>query len=299
MNVKWLESLKKLLFPMLLYLLLDLLTRMMGFTQLGSYLGIKNFLPIVLGLLFGPYASVGMCAGILLLFPFAGASLPELLTEVSNVTIMSCCAWLLWYMHDTRPVYLKTIRDYAKFFLIVLLLSPLTAMPSLCLIGLEGFFETALCYAIFSVFIGVPILILSTSILCVQPVFPKGKALEPDVACDIGQDFHNLCEVNDAIEAAGAAHGLPVKKLFLIENCVEETTTRIYGGCQNTVVNICLFVNDSVSLHISYAGERFNPLRRGKGETDMELLGLTLIRQTALRASYDYLSGINHLHIVI
>lgn len=49
--------------PGIIYFLLDIPIRMTGFANFGNLSGLKSFLPIVFGILFGPVSVSGMCLG--------------------------------------------------------------------------------------------------------------------------------------------------------------------------------------------------------------------------------------------
>lgn len=299
MKQKMISGKTALIISAAVYFILDIATRFNQFMGLSDFAGPKNFLPLTLGLLMGPWSAPGMCAGELISALAVGTPLPDAAAEAISIVIMTVGGWYLWYAGNRRPVYLKRKEDYIRFLLIAAVLSALCSVSAIPIMGMRAWREMAVCYFIFSVFIGVPVIILATSIFCIRSAGPKGYCAAPDVEAVIGPDANGLDELQEKIEELYLGRGFTMKHVFPVENCLEETIVRLQGGCDNGPVEISLFVMDSTSLFVSCSGRKFNPLLRQPGETEEDLLGLVMIKQRALRASYSYRGSCNYLHIVI
>lgn len=285
--------------PGIIYFLLDIPIRMTGFANFGNLSGLKSFLPIVFGILFGPVSVPGMCLGAEAAALVAGSPVPESAAELLGILIMGCGSWFLWYLKNTEMVCLKKGTDYLRFTGIAVFLSAVSALPAFFMLGYSYWLVSALCSVSISIFVGIPVLILATSIFCIQPICPPWVDTTPDISCTIGADAAGLGEVCDRISDIYMEKKLPVKKAFRTQNCLEEFAVRIQAACGNCPVEFDLHVRDNVSMLISYTGERYNPLHSAEGEEREDLLGLVLIQQSALRASFYYSGRQNHLHIVI
>lgn len=294
-----LRSAALLLVPAGIYLLLDLPARFTGFIGLASFAGPKNFLPLLMGLLLGPWGVPGMCLGAAASALLAGSPMAELLSELAGIPILALGGWYLWYHKNGRPPRLKQGRDYGRFLAITAVLAPLSSLPALALLGAAAWAEMAAFCGLFTVLVGVPVLILASSILCILPVCPRGKTPAPDIDCQISSESGGLDAANEQIETFCQAHGFPMKKAMAVENCVEEFALRIQNADPEALIHARLYLSDSVSVFLSFSGARYNPLRKGQNEAAEDLWSLTLIRERALRASYQYSSGVNRLHIVI
>jgi hypothetical protein len=66
-------------------------------------------------------------------------------------------------------------------------------------------------------------------------------------------------------------------------------------GRQRIIVRI----HDAVSVEIIYDGGPYNPLIVRKGETEDALLGLKLMKQSALRAQYKRSENNNVIKLVV
>ncbi|MCI2048986.1 MAG: hypothetical protein LKJ76_04610 [Lachnospiraceae bacterium] len=290
---------KFILLPAVLYFLLDTPARLSGFMNLPGFAGPKNFLPATLGLLLGPWSAAGMCLGAAASSLLAGDSLKDYSAEAFGIIVISVLFWILWYVRASRPFCLKKGRDYLRFTAIAALLSAVSGFPGQLLLGGVTWMETMFSYFSFTLFVGVPVLILVTSVFCLHPVCPAAKETEPDIEAVIGADASNLEETNEKIGDFYTAHRMPFRQSFATQNCLEEFVVRIQGGTGGAPVTVRMYIRDSVSLEIAYLADRYNPLQRQNGETEEDLLGLLLIRQHALRASYSHSGRENHLYIVI
>ena len=282
-----------------IYLLLDLPARLTGFMGLESFAGPKNFLPLLLGLLLGPWSVPGICLGMSGAAVLCGSPLIEVVSELLSIPILALGGWLLWYANNSRPPCLKQSGDYLRFITVTAILAPLSAIPALLLLGVSAWIELAVFCGAFTILVGVPVLILVTPILCILPICPTAKTLMPDIDCQISSCSSGLDTANEQIEAFCKAHLIPMKKALAVENCMEEFALRIGGGCAGAPIHASLYISDSASLFLSFPGVRYNPLRRLANEKTEDLWSLTLIRERALRASYRYVCGVNYLHIVI
>jgi hypothetical protein len=138
--------------------------------------------------------------------------------------------------------------------------------------------------------IGVPVIMLMTSVFCVRVVTPPWCPSVPEISGRYILNSGCITEINDLID------GLPFKKKYQLQSCVEECVLRILSesSCQNLWLTV--YISDSFSLSMEYDGKRCNPLRQIPGEDE---IGLALIKYRALRARHRYFRKINYLHIVL
>ncbi len=282
-----------------IYVLLDFPARLTEFLGVSSLTGPKNFLPLILGLLFGTYGVVGMCLGAIISAALCCSPYAEITCELLSIIIFALGGRMLWYAGTPKPLQLKCAHDYLRYLAITALLSPLAAMPVRLIMGASALLEVALSYFIYTVSVGIPAIIIISSILHIQPHAPKGKEMKPDIDCQIMPGRLNLKAKNEEIEFFCAAFGHQSKKSFDVESCLEELAIRIKAHSEDVPIEVRIYINDSISMHLDYKSKRYNPLLQTSGEASEELWGLALIRQRALRFSYQYIAGINQIQIVL
>lgn len=281
------------------YILLDVPVRVTGFLEFGAYIGIKNFLPAVLGLVFGWCGAVGCLLGCVFSCLVTRSPVNELLFEGLCVMLFALGIWLLWHIgKKPQKVHLKRALDYLKYAVLTALFSTLCGVVSL--LFLKGaFLSCFIAYFAMSLLVGTPVIILLTSIMCVIPIMPPWTQLQPDIAAGIDSSSGSLDCFNDLLEEFCLLHKIDRKRLFGLQSSVEEVMIRIFDANPTATVNIAFYYADSASLWFEYGGSRHNPFVSGKNEQSEDLFGLQLIKHRALRASYKYWKGTNKIHIVI
>lgn len=282
------------------YFLLDLPVRMTGFLEFGTFIGIKNFLPATLGLVFGWYGTLGCLIGSLLASVITAAALPELLFEEACILVFGMGIWLLWHGRVTlHSVHLKKKKDYIRYTVLTVILSAICGGISFVFLPYGAFLTVFIAYLSMSLLVAIPVIILLTSIVCVLPVLPSWFHMTPDVSVCVSSDSGGLDHFNAMLEDYFLLHKINKKNMYGIQNCVEEVIIRILAGQPAALVNIRFYENDSFSLWFEYQAGHYNPFVAGKDEVSEDRFGLQLIKHRALRASYKYRRGINQIHIVI
>lgn len=270
----------------LVYLLADLPVQLTGFLSFGSGVGIKNFLPATLGLLFGPYGALGgllgCTAGALLL----GSPAAEYIAEAGSILITAMGMWICWHIgSSSHRIHFKRPVHYAKYLLLLALFSAAGACISL-LTGIKGAFLTLFCAQLaMGALIGIPVNILLNSMLCIEPVLPPWCAAPSPVCETIDADPQSFAALSDRLEEFAFEKRIGMKRLFEIQSCIEELYLRID-------------FDDTLSARICYSGERYNPLRSSKEDDELDQMGLKLIKHRALRAAWSYRRGENRILIV-
>jgi hypothetical protein len=282
-----------------LYFILDYAIRATGIFESGAILGIKNFLPTVAGLVLGGYGCIGCMIGSLLVSLLFHTPLHEILFEMCAIGIMSMGMWLLWYLgKKVGAVFLKKPKDYLRYLVILVFCSVLTGGISGIIVPECGMAAVFGYYLATGLFIGIPIVILLTSIICVSVNLPFWCKPMEAVHVSGVTAVSGLEDMNLGIEDYAQNQGIPLKQVFGIENCIEEVLLRIDRRMPGTGVDVTVNFHDSVSIRFVYNGKRYNPLRTDKGEGEEELIGVKLITHRALRASYHYHFKVNEIHIV-
>lgn len=283
----------------LVYLLADLPVQLTGFLSFGSGVGIKNFLPATLGLLFGPYGALGgllgCTAGALLL----GSPAAEYIAEAGSILITAMGMWICWHIgSSSHRIHFKRPVHYAKYLLLLALFSAAGACISL-LTGIKGAFLTLFCAQLaMGALIGIPVNILLNSMLCIEPVLPPWCAAPSPVCETIDADPQSFAALSDRLEEFAFEKRIGMKRLFEIQSCIEELYLRILAAQPQARLLVRIDFDDTLSARICYSGGRYNPLRSSKEDDELDQMGLKLIKHRALRAAWSYRRGENRILIV-
>ena len=282
------------------YILLDLSVRLTGFLEFGVFIGIKNFLPAAMGLLFGWCGVLGCLVGSILTCVITAATLPELLFEGICVLVTGMGMWLLWHIGaKSRRVHLKKAKDYFRYIVLNVLLSAVCGALSFAFMPGGAFLTVFIAYISMNLLVGIPVIILLTSTVCIIPVLPPWCHRTPDVFGSIHSEPSSFDRFNDLLEEYSVLHKISRKSLYGIQNCIEEVVIRIFADNPDALINIEFYYDDSVSLWFIYKGGHCNPFMTDRNKESEDMFGLQLIKHRALRESYKYRRGINQIHIVM
>ena len=284
----------------LIYLLADLPVQLTGFLSFGSFIGIKTFLPSTLGLLFGPWGAIGGCIGCAAGGLILSTPANEILLECLCSIIIGIGIWIVWHLgSSTHRIHFKRPINYAKYLGLLLGLSAICGGLSFLFVD-GGAFGTILAgYTATGLLIGIPVNILFNGVLCIEPVLPPWYKMDYPVSATLTADSQTLSALSEAIEEYGFERRINMKRLFEIQGCIEELYIRILAAQGDAAIQLTMNSDDTISVRMRYAGKRYNPLRIGKSEDELDIMGLKLIKHRALRAAYSYSGGENRILIVI
>ena len=82
------------------YWMADLSVQLTGFLHFGAWIGIKNFLPVTLGLFFGVWGVAGGVLGCVATAAILQTPLNEVCFECVCITILGTGMWLLWHARN-------------------------------------------------------------------------------------------------------------------------------------------------------------------------------------------------------
>lgn len=295
-------KLRRVLFLTLLsaiaYFVADWSVQFTAFLHFGSYIGIKNFLPVTLGMFFGPFGVSGCVLGCVATADVLHTPAREVAFECVCIAVMGMGMWFLWHRMDTsHRIRFKQGKMYLWYAVSLLGLSAVCGFLSL-LFAVHAFWQTVAAYTSLGILVGLPVSILLGSLLCPEPVLPPKYRLDHDVIGCIADEAGQEC-LNEALEECALSRGVSRKRVFEVQNCIEEVSLRVHKVVPNAKIRICVDYSDAISVRFTYAGAKYNPLRMGKDEDEIDVMSLKLIEHRALRAFYRYAGGENHLHIVV
>ena len=271
----------------LAYFLMDVPVQMTGI--LPSFAGIKNFLPSTLGLFFGLYGVSGCIAGCILSALLVNHSVSAVMYECVCIAAVGLGMFYGWHFRNSdHRIHFKARRDYVRFTVLLAVLS-----------GLCCDVRVSLAYFLTGLFIGVPVNILLSSLLYVEPVMPRGCSYEYDAVFCLMNGADSLDDANEMIESSALGRGITMKRVFEIQSCLEEILIRILKAVPDARVHVMLMFGDAISARMHYEGGKYNPFVIEKDEDDIDIMSLKIIKHRALRASFVYSEGINKIHVVV
>ena len=282
------------------YFLLDFPIRFTRAYEFPDFAGIKSFLPFTLGMFFGPVAAVGAALGALLTSLACGTAPIERITEVLCVLLAGTGSWLCWFgTHRNGHVRLESFREVGIYAAMVLGLSALCGGVAGLMLGREKFLPAMGILGVTGLLVGLPVNILLSGIFCVTPVLPGFCREEGAILFELPLRDVSFDEVNMRIEEDALKKKIPIKRVFEIENCLEELYIRIRRRLPDAPIRGKVEMGSTISMQVRVDGAKYNPFRREADEDEIIQSSLKLIRHRALRASWTYNDGQNLIRIVV
>ena len=271
----------------LAYFLMDLPVQMTGI--LPSFSGIKHFLPFTLGLFFGAYGVIGCIIGCIFSALIVKTNFYAVFYECFCIALTGLGIFYSWHaLSKSHRISFKTLRKLAAYIVLVVIFSALC-----CNI------QVSLSYCLTGLLIGIPVNILFSSILYVEPVIPSWCSCKDDAECTITSEPESLEEANEILETSAKEHNINIQHVFELQSCIEEFTIRIFNAEPNAKISVRIIYGEAISARLLWPGKKYNPLIFQPDEDEVDIMSLKIIKHRALRASYKYLAGHNNIHVVI
>ncbi len=266
---------------------------------LPSFAGIKNFLPLMLGLFFGAYGVTGCVIGGVASAFLLNTSTPDTLRECVCIVITGLVMFYGWHFTTkSGRISFKTWPDYVRYMVLLAVLSVCAGMvylPS----GLTVSVSAGLAYFLTGLFIGIPVNILFSSLLYIEPVMPNGKSLSYDAEFCLLPSAESLEGANEIIEMSAMKRGVKMKRVLEIQSCIEELAIRIQKAHSDAKISVSVIFGDAISARLHYSGEKYNPFRIDSNEDEIDIMSLKIIKHRAIRASFSYAGRENMVHVVV
>jgi hypothetical protein len=276
------------------YVLMHFIFDLGSFPLFKGIIGPKNFLPVSMGMILGPFGSFGMVAGALAGGVLSKASIAAIIAESAGAVIMSGGGWLLWYARKgTGGIVLKRVRDLVRFTVISVILSCVCGFIAY-LYGL-GFIKTFASYLAWNLLMGIPIIMLMTSVICVNVVYPSWHRVIFDINILLPLETSSIAIIREKIDELCENGKLDRTRGYQMYNSIEECFSLILSEPSCRELRLVVKVSDSISIVMQYDGKVCNPLKKRVYE---DTLGRELIRNRDLRVRHRYTGKKNHLHIV-
>ena len=281
----------------LAYFVIDAPVQMTGIFP--SFAGIKNFLPMTLGLFFGAYGVTGCVIGCIASALLVNPSIPDVFRECCCIIFIGTAMFYGWHSTtETWRISFKSWRDYGRYAALLAVLSVIAGAVYIDW-GLSQMVAVSLAYFITGIFIGIPVNILFSSLLYIEPVIPCGKLREYDAEFCLLPNSESLEGANEILEVSAMKHGISMKRVLEIQSCIEELSLRIQKANPDARISVSVIFGDAMSARLHYSGKKYNPFRIEPGEDEIDIMSLKIIKHRAIRASFSYRGEENIVHAVV
>lgn len=306
MNKSFILKLRIFIISFLVYFSISFPITSLDFFYLYDYIGLKSFLSITIGLLFGPIGVIGEVLAALLTSMILKLELKNIVMELILILIPGLSVWIFWNFKTKEPgVSFKKPINFLKFIIFTIVIYLFCAFLSKYIVPDDNPKRIFVWCVSLTLLIGIPVIILFMSIFCIKPVMPSKRIIgekeyfENDIVCILTKDVKSLSVLNGLLEDYVVKKNIDMKRLFEIQNLVEEVYIRIIKNYEDIEIEFKSSYDITFSAEFSYAGFRYNPLRIMKDENDIDVAGIKLIKHRALLASHDYICNENYVHVVI
>lgn len=289
-----------------IYFCFDYFVYKTSFLQSYSFVGLKSFLPVIIGLNFGPYGIIGELIAVTIKARLINQVFKFYIMECIIIVVMGLGTWFLWHVQSiTHRIRFRYALNYVRYISIVSFLSVICAGIGARLINETAFNDIFIWNVSMSILVGIPIEIIYGSLMNLDPILPpiyedgKRIAIVDDIVHVLDEKTESLATFNEKIEDLLLREKVDMKRTFEIQNVAEELYLRIINKYPHTVIDAKVNYDITFSIEYLYIGKRYNPFTLHKGEDDLDVAGLSIIKHRALLASYNYNYGLNKVHIVI
>lgn len=288
------------------YFLFDYCVFKTAFLNIYPFVGLKSFLPMILGLNFGVYGIAGEIIAIIIKALLENIPYEFILMELIIVVVIGIGAWFLWHIESyTHRIHFSYVLNFVRYISIVTLLSLICGVISVKLINNLAFEEIVSWNITMSILVGIPIEIIYGSLMNMDPILPpvkvRGKRIEiyNDIIYTIDSNPNSIAKLNAMLEELLSRKSVDFKKSIEIQNIVEELYLRIKTKYPNIVIDVKLNYDENFSSEFIYIERKYNPFHFYRGEDALDLAGLKIIKHRALLASYSYNFGLNIVRVVV
>ena len=290
----------------IIYFCFDYFVYKTTFLKCFSFVGFKSFLPMILGLNFGPYAVIGELTAVTLKKFLVNQVFEFYLMECIIVIIIGLGTWFLWHVQSyTHRIRFKYLLNYVRFIMIIVFLSLVCAFCGRLIINEYAFNDIFIWNVVLSILVGIPIEIIFGGLMNLDPILPPvlvdGKRIEliDDLRYVLDEKTESLVSFNEKIEELLLKEKIDMKRMFAIQNVIEELYLRIIKKYPKTVIDVRVNYDITFSLEYIYIEKKYNPFVLHRNEDETDVAGLKIIWHKALLARYKYNTGLNKVHIVL
>ena len=282
------------------YFLADLPVQLTGFLQYDSFIGIKNFLPTTLGLLFGPYGVLGAVIGCTATSIILRTSVSLMSLEWLCIALPGIGIWLLWHLGSTTPrIRFKHISNYFRYIGILLVLHAICGGLSRFFIDGGAFWEIMVSYVSLSVLVGIPVNILFNGVLCLDLILPPTYYLANSAdSVTIQPKEASIKDLQDFLDHISQEKVIASVRKAEYQSTLEEIFLRILKTQPSDSIHVQIGLTNIMSAVFTYEGPALNPMLPRDDDDEIDKAGLALFRHRTLHTNYLHRGGMNIIHFM-
>ena len=290
----------------IVYFCFDYFVQITKFLQCYSFVGLKSFLPMTLSLNFGAYGIIGELIAVSVVHLFLKTGNIFYIQEIVIIIVFGYGAWFLWHIQSrTHRIHFKYLINFIRYIMLSVFLSITCGTIGIYIVNIIAFEETMIWCISMNVLVGIPINIIYAGLMNLNPILPPIKINgikikeKNDILYTVDKKIESFQTLNEMIEDVLIKYKVDTKRMFIIQNLVEEIYLRIINKYPDAVIDIKANCDVDFSIEFIYINYKYNPFILDKDEEVSQVAGLKIIKHKALLAFYSYLYGENNVHVVI
>ena len=270
------------------YFLSDLPVQLTGFLQYGPYIGIKNFLPVTLGLLFGPYGVTGALIGCTATACILRTPVMQMLLEWICIALPGLGIWFLWHLVSaSHKIHFKRAVNYFRYLGIVAGLYAVCGALSYLFVEGGAFREIMISHISLGFLVGIPINILFNGVLCLIPILPPTNFFAQHTEeIKLPPDNSAIGAMITFTDSFVHKYGITAERRQNLQASLEEILQRIVKCRPAGDILLKLSDDGLFSIILEYAGPSVNPLIMQEDEDAVDQAGLLLFMHRILHIGY-------------
>ena len=300
------KNLRYIYISAIVYFCFDYFVQVTNFLQCYSFVGFKSFLPMTLSLNFGIYGIIGELIAVFATHFILHTGNVFFIQELVIILVFGFGAWFIWHIESrTHRIHFKYLANFVRYIMLSVFLSLVCGIIGIYIVNTIAFEEIMVWNISMDILVGIPVNIIYAGLMNLNPVLPpihiNGKKIKEknDVLYTVDNKIESFQTLNEKIEEVLIKDKVDMKKMFVIQNLVEEMYLRIMKRFPNAVIDIKANNDVDFSIEFVYIEKKYNPFILGKDEEEDAVAGLKIIKHRALLAFYSYIYGENNVHIVI
>ena len=282
------------------YFLADYPIQLTHFLQFGPYIGIKNFLPTTLGLLFGPFGVLGSIIGCTATSCLLSTPIMSMFLEWICIILPGLGIWILWHLvSHSHKIHFKSPINYFRYFIIITILYTICGLLSYLFVDGGAFSEIMVSYISLSVLVGIPVNILFNGVLCLDLVLPPTYYLANSAdSVTIQPNEAAIKDLQDFLDGISQEKLIASVKKAEYQSTLEEIFLRILKIKPTDSIHVQIGLTNIMSAVFTYEGPAINPMLPRDDDDEIDKAGLALFRHRTLHTNYLHRGGMNIIHFL-
>ncbi|MBR6057028.1 MAG: hypothetical protein IKP58_02545 [Victivallales bacterium] len=281
----------------IIYFLADYPVQLTHFLQFGPYIGIKNFLPTTLGLLFGPYGVFGALIGCTATSCLLSTPIMSMLLEWICIILPGVGVWILWHLvSHSHKIHFKSPVNYFRYLIIISALYTICGLLSYLFVEGGAFNEIMGAYISLSFLVGIPVNILFNGVLCLKPVLPPTDRFSPNAeTIKLPANKETIQSMFEFLNAFVCKNAIDNSLEPNIQASLEEIFQRILKCSPTSDISLQISYDGIFSAVLKYDGPHINPLVLQKDEDEIDQAGLLLFMHRIQNIGYRHINNHNRV----